>query len=214
MSQLADYYRERATEYDAVYSKPERQPDLARLHNLLPDLVRDCSVLEVAAGTGYWTATLSTAAQAVTATDLNDEPLQIARTREYGPASVTIQTADAFDPQAIPGEFDTAFAGFFWSHVPRAQIGRFTRRMRDRIGSGGRVIVLDNRYVEGSSQPITRTSDDGDTYQSRRLNDGRLFEVLKNFPSQEQFTSDVAPIAAGVQWTQLDYFWLATITLK
>jgi protein-L-isoaspartate O-methyltransferase len=214
MSQLTDYYRERATEYDAVYSKPERQPDLARLHNLLPDLVRNRSILEVAAGTGYWTATLSTAAQAITATDLNDETLQIASTREYGPASVTIQTADAFDLKAIPGEFDTAFAGFFWSHVPRAQVASFTRRLRDRIGPGGQLIVLDNRYVEGSNQPITRTSVDGDTYQTRSLNDGRMFEVLKNFPSQQQFIADVAPIAASVQWTELAYFWLATITLK
>ncbi|MEU4288548.1 hypothetical protein AB0E63_10015 [Kribbella sp. NPDC026596] len=36
MSDLADYYRDRATEYDAVYAKPERQEDLARLRALLP----------------------------------------------------------------------------------------------------------------------------------------------------------------------------------
>lgn len=39
MSELADYYRERAAEYDAVYAKPERQDDLARLRALLPPLV-------------------------------------------------------------------------------------------------------------------------------------------------------------------------------
>ena len=60
MSELADYYRERAQEYDAVYDKPERQEDLARLRALLPPLVAGRSVLEVAAGTGYWTTALAT----------------------------------------------------------------------------------------------------------------------------------------------------------
>jgi ubiquinone/menaquinone biosynthesis C-methylase UbiE len=38
----------------------------------------------VAAGTGYWTKTLSTTAKSIVATDLNDETLQIARVVEDG----------------------------------------------------------------------------------------------------------------------------------
>lgn len=214
MTQLTEYYRERAAEYDAVYAKPERQSDLTRVHDLLSDLVRGRRVLEVAAGTGYWTATVSAAAEAVTATDLNDETLRIARAREYGPGSVTLRTADAYDLGAVPGDFDTVLAAFFWSHVPRAKVGSFTQGLRDRIGSGGRAIVIDNRYVDGSNHPITRTSPTGDTYQTRRLNDGRVFEVLKNFPNRDQFIADVTPVAADVRWTELTYFWLATITLR
>ena len=51
MNDLTAYYRERAAEYDAVYDKPERQDDLARLRALLPPLVAGRSVL-VAWGTG------------------------------------------------------------------------------------------------------------------------------------------------------------------
>jgi ubiquinone/menaquinone biosynthesis C-methylase UbiE len=87
---------------------------------LLAPLVAGKSVLEVAAGTGYWTTTLSTSARSITATDLNDETLEIARTRTYGPAEVSFCTADAYDLNVVPGTFEAIFAGFFWSHVLRA----------------------------------------------------------------------------------------------
>lgn len=209
MSDLGSYYRERAGEYDAVYEKPERQEDLARLRALLPPLVAGRSVLEVAAGTGYWTTALATTAESIVATDLNDETLAVARTRSYGPADVRFQTADAYDLGAVPGRFDAIFAGFFWSHVPRADVRRFALGLLERVEPGGVVILADNRYVAGSNYPITRTTDDGDTYQTRQLSDGRTFEVLKNFPSQEEFAVQVAP--AAVEWTELAYFWLATV---
>ncbi|NIK62128.1 class I SAM-dependent methyltransferase [Kribbella shirazensis] len=208
MSELADYYRERATEYDAVYEKPERQDDLARLRALLPPLVAGRSVLEVAAGTGYWTTALATTAEKVVATDLNDETLAVARTRSYGPAEVRFETADAYDLGAVPGRFDAIFSGFFWSHVPRADVRRFAQGLLERVEPGGVVIFADNRFVEGSNHPITRTTADGDTYQTRRLSDGRTFEVLKNFPAREQFAADVG---RPVEWTELTYFWLATV---
>ena len=173
MLRLTDYYRDRATEYDAIYAKPERQEDLTTLHGLLPRLVAGDDVLEIAAGTGYWTRTLSTSAAAVTATDIVPETLDVARTRRYGPAPVTFRTADAYALDQVPGDFDTAFIGFFWSHILRADIPRFLQGLRSRLGAGAKVIVLDNRYVPGSSTPVSRTGDDGDTYQHRTLNDGR-----------------------------------------
>jgi SAM-dependent methyltransferase len=214
MTQLADYYRDRSAEYDAIYAKPERQDDLASLQALLPPLVTGRTVLEIAAGTGYWTRTLSRSASAITATDINAETLDVAREREFGPAQVALQVADAYALDEVPGQFDTAFIGFFWSHVPRADLPRFLTGLRARLVRGARVIILDNRYVPGSSTPISRTSPDGDTFQLRTLNDGRRYEIVKNFPARGQFTADVAAVAREVEWTQLRYFWLATCTLR
>jgi SAM-dependent methyltransferase len=214
VGELAEYYRERAAEYDAVYAKPERQQDLARLHGLLSPLVAGQRVLEIAAGTGYWTRVLSGSAAAITATDLNAETLELARAREYGGATVAFRLADAYALDQVPGEFGTAFVGFFWSHVLRGDLPRFVAGLRARMGPGARLIVLDNRYVPGSSHPISRSTEAGDTYQRRSLNDGRSFEILKNFPDRAQFTTDVAGAAADVRWTQLRYYWLAACVLR
>jgi SAM-dependent methyltransferase len=215
MTQLSGYYRDRAAEYDAVYAKPERQEDLATLRALLPQFARG-RVLEIAAGTGYWTQVLSASATAtaVTATDINRETLDVARTRRYGPAHVTFQLADAYALQEVPGRFDTAFIGFFWSHILRADLPRFLDGLHARLGQGSAVTVLDNRYVPGSSTPVSRTAPEGDTFQRRTLSDGRGYEIVKNFPERAQFTADVADVGADVEWTQLRYFWLATFRLR
>ena len=211
---LGEYYRQRAGEYDQIYFKPERQADLARLRQLLPPLVAGRRVLEIAAGTGFWTEVLAPSAASVTATDLNAETIAIAAQRDYGTAAVRLLRADAYQLSAVPGDFDVVFCGFWWSHILRADIPRFLAGLRARVGPGTGLILLDNRYVPGSNQPITRTGPDGDTYQQRQLADGRSYEVLKNFPAREQLSADLADVARELTWTELDHFWLATCVLR
>jgi SAM-dependent methyltransferase len=210
---LADYYRRRAGEYDAVYRKPERQHDLARLRTLLPQATAGWRVLEIAAGTGYWTQVIATSAASVTATDLNPETLAVAAARDYEPAPVTLATADAYRLDQVPGDFDLVFCGFWWSHVRRAEIPRFLAGVCGRVAPGTTLLALDNRYVPGSSHPITRVSQDGDSYQDRRLADGRRYEVLKNFPDRAQLAADLERWATAFSYTELEYYWLMSCSV-
>src|SRR5580692_7960227 len=107
---LGEYYQQRAEEYDEVYRKPERQSDLAELKRLLPPLVTGRHVLEIAAGTGYWTQVLAPAAATSTATDLNAETLAVAARRDYAGRAPRLLTGDAYRLDAIPGEFDLCSA--------------------------------------------------------------------------------------------------------
>jgi SAM-dependent methyltransferase len=211
---LGDYYADRAAEYDEVYRKPERQADLARLKQLLPPQVAGKRVLEIAAGTGYWTQVLASTAAEIMATDLNAETIAIAAQRDYGPAPVALRTADAYRLESVPGEFDLVFCGFWWSHILRADIPRFLAAVRGRTGPDTMLLLVDNRYVPGSSHPVSRTGPDGDTYQRRSLADGREYEVLKNFPSREQLAADLESAAADLAWTELEYYWVASCVLR
>lgn len=208
MDELLGYYARRAAEYEAVYAKPERQADLARLGDAVAAFARGRRVLEVACGTGYWTAALARTAAAVLATDGGAEVLAVARAKGL-PPSVTFAVADAFD-LGSPDGCDAAFAGFFWSHVARADLARFLAGVAARLPPGSPVLFADNLYVEGSSTTVARTDAAGDTYQRRTLRDGSVHEVRKNFPTRDEVRA--ALLAAGLGEVVLDgsrYFWWA-----
>jgi ubiquinone/menaquinone biosynthesis C-methylase UbiE len=217
MSSEADllaYYAARANEYEKVYAKPERQADLHDLQRRMPLYLADRNVLEIACGTGYWTRLLGARAKSVMATDASPEVLAVARVHQPAVHPVTFVVADAFALDDIPDTFDAAFVGFWWSHVRRADLGRFLTGLHRHLQPGSLVVVLDNRYVEGSSMPITHTDDEGNTYQTRQLERGTLHEVLKNFPSPDEVRATVH--AAGgdrLRICSLDYYWYATYTV-
>jgi hypothetical protein len=124
---------------------------------------------------------------------------------------VTFGVADAFDLAAVTGQFDAAFVGFWWSHVPRARLGEFLEGLHDRLLPDARVMVLDNGYVEGSSTPISRRDATGDTYQRRTLSTGDSTEVLKNFPSADEVRDRLLRHhGTAVEVVSLEYFWYAT----
>ena len=207
-STLPAYYAARAAEYERVYAKPERQPDLARLRALIPARLAGRSVLEIACGTGYWTELIAPAARRVLGIDINPETLEIARAKRYPPNHVTFEAIDVQAALARYRGFDAAFAGFWWSHIPRQERRAFVESLSAALAPGAIVLVLDNSYVEGSSTPISETDADRNTYQRRRLDDGSEHRVLKNFPAEAELRGELAGVAARVEYTALEYYWL------
>ena len=204
-AELIDYYRRRAGEYEAIYAKPERQADLLVLKKKFSELLKNARVLEVACGTGYWTTVIANAAASMTATDLAEEPMKIARAKPYPKRNVTFVEADAYALPASLGRFDAAFAGFWWSHVPRERIAEFTASLHARLEPGARVVMFDNLYVDGDSTPIVEADAAGNTYQLRELADGSRFRVLKNYPTRDELRA----LFPGVHYRALQYYWLA-----
>ena len=205
-AELIEYYRRRAGEYEAIYAKPERQSDLLLLKKKIAEILKHAAVLEVACGTGYWTTVIANAAGSVTATDLAQEPMNIARAKPYPKNNATFVEADAYALPESLGRFDAAFAGFWWSHVPRQRIAEFLASLHARLEPGARVLLLDNLYVGGDSTPVTEVDAVGNTYQLRTLADGSRFRVMKNFPTKEELR---ALLPVPVHYRALQYYWLA-----
>jgi len=202
------YYAARAREYERIYHKPERQADLTRLREAVPVPFTNRSVLEVACGTGYWTQHIAATARSICATDLADETLAVAKAKRLDPDRVTFSVADAMDLPASLGTFESAFCGFWWSHVPRSSVGAFLASLHARLVPGATVLLLDNLYIEGSSTPISRRTADGDTCQLRHLSDGSTHEVLKNFPSESELRAQLGSHATDVKYTDHGHYWL------
>ena len=212
---LHAYYAQRAATYEEVYAKPERQADLAILHQRVPALLEGQRVLEIACGTGYWTADIAAGATHVLATDNNSAVIEVARAKGLPAEKVTFALADAFDlDAALVTNVDACFAGFWWSHVGREKQVDFLDRLRSGLGKESRLVMLDNSYVEGSSTPIARTDAHGNTYQIRRLPDGERHEVLKNFPTDSTLRKRLGAHLKDIRIERLPHYWLLSGRLK
>jgi len=205
---MKDYYASRAREYERIYAKPERQADLRILEERIPAYLRSRSVIEVACGTGYWTQHIARTASRILATDLTEETLEVARSKNLPESKVRFAIADAYDLPAANGPFEGAYAGFWWSHLRHSECRPFLASLQPCLAPGAVVVLMDNLYVAGSSTPIARTDAEGNSWQERKLDDGSTHEVLKNFPTESELVRQVEGFGVNCRYTALEYYWL------
>lgn len=205
---LEKYYRNRAKEYDLVYQKPERQTDLKQLHNYLKKALKDKVVFEIACGTGYWTETIAKVSTNVLATDIAEEVLSIAKTKNYEQKNVRFEKMDFWQLEDAQGHFDCVFGGFIWSHILKKDLSHFLTILSNQLVENGKLIFIDNKYIEGSSTPISRMDEERNTYQIRKLQTGAEYEVLKNFPNEEEVVQLIKDFGFEMEWLELEYFWI------
>ncbi len=210
---MAGYYAQRAAYYERVYFKPERQTNLRAMEAWLPAQFAGRRVLEIAAGTGWWTPHGARDAESWLATDLNPETLAVARSKTM-PPSVQFAELDAYSFQQVQGRtFSGAFAGCWWSHVLLSQLPGWLEKLHTYLEPGARVVMLDNSYVQTSSTPLSRRDAEGNTYQNRTLDDGSVHEVLKNFPTREEAFAAIGPRARKAEWIDFEHYWVLSYEL-
>ncbi|MBL8026500.1 MAG: class I SAM-dependent methyltransferase [Fibrobacteres bacterium] len=211
---MTEYYAKRASEYELVYEKPERQKDISILKKELSAEFNGLNVLDVACGTGYWTQFIAKSAKSITATDYNQEVIDIAKQKDYGSCHIDFKISDAYALTNIENNFDGSFLGFWWSHIPIQLHKEFLDVFHSHLRQGCKVIILDNIYVENSNIPISRRDEFNNSYQSRKLKDGSSHEVLKNFPTDEEIKIALASYSDDLRIDRLQYFWKAEYKVK
>lgn len=204
--QMEAYYRERAPRYDLVYRSTEWQADIAWLKKWVAERTARRSVLEVAAGTGFWTAAAAPRAKAIVATDYNPETLAVAMKRGLGP-HVTLLAADAYALPKFDCVFDVGMAHLWWSHVDTRIEQRFLCQFASRLEPGAELLMIDQRYLDGRSMPSFRRDRAGNRYELRTLENGHVFQVIKNYPTPDQLRASMGNIFEKVRITSLRYFW-------
>jgi SAM-dependent methyltransferase len=188
------YYRARAPEYDEWWQRRGRfdqgpesaegwNRDVARVAGALDTFAATGDVLELAGGTGWWTAHLARTARRLTVTDASAESLGRNRTR-VGRPDVEYIVADlmTWQPRAT---YDVVFFSFWLSHVPRSRFSPFWSLVRSCLSPEGRVFLIDNRKEIPGPNVIRRDPD----LELRRLNDGREFQVVEIFYEPEELES-------------------------
>jgi demethylmenaquinone methyltransferase/2-methoxy-6-polyprenyl-1,4-benzoquinol methylase len=83
----------------------------------------------------------------------------------------------------------------------------FLQGLHATLAPGARVVFLDNRFVEGSSTPISEHDESGNTYQLRRLRDGSTHRILKNFPSESELRVAVERWSNQVHFHAWQHYW-------
>lgn len=211
---LLRYYDQRAPEYEEIYSPRDTTHghDLGELSRALRETLRGRRVLEVACGTGYWTAAVAQVAREVVATDASLPMLAEARDKAL-PKAVRFCEADAYDLAPAGNGFDGALAMFWLSHVPRHRLRDFLARLHGRLIDGASVFFADNVHVPGVGGDLTAPDANGDTFKLRRLADGSRHRVLKNYYTDEELRALLAPFAQDLVLHRGGNFWSASYRL-
>lgn len=175
------FYEERAPDY-ADPSKPADRRVRSNMNSddvraLVDELAPAGDVLELACGTGIFTADIARHAHSVTAVDASPRMLEIARAR-VGDAKVTYVCGDIFawEPDRT---YDAVFFGFWLSHVPPSSFDDFWSLVRRCLAPHGRVGFVDEDD-RGAGHDEVR-SVEGVPVARRRLADGREFDIVKVF---------------------------------
>jgi SAM-dependent methyltransferase len=210
---MQQYYRARAPEYDLFYELPERQNELADLKAWLIERTKGRTILEIAAGTGYWTEVAAPHARAITAIDYNSETLAIAARRPLGP-HVRLLTADAYSLPHFAGGFDAGMAHLWWSHIERQRLRSFLSHFASRLSPGATLLMIDQLYVEGFCSPISRKDSSGNQYTTRQLRDGRTYEIIKNFPEPGEPEDSLGEVCQNINVVRLRHFWALSAQLR
>jgi SAM-dependent methyltransferase len=186
-AEMQAYYEARAPEYDDWYLRIGRYArgpvhDLAWNAELdqatlwLDGLPLQGEIVELAAGTGWW-STLLAGKGVLSLYDANEAPLDRARTRLVAHGlRAHIHVRDAWAPpdRAV----DALFCGFWLSHVPRARLAAFLELAHAWLKPGGTFAFIDSRpdpHSGALDQPVSP----GDEVSRRQLADGRTFNVVK-----------------------------------
>jgi SAM-dependent methyltransferase len=193
---LVEYYEARAPEYDDWYLRRGRyargaihdaawHAELDSAGRWLDGLPWRGEIVELAAGTGWWSPLLASKGE-LSLYDAASAPLERARERLVAHrlrAHLHVRDAWTEPDRTVDG----VFTGFWLSHVERDRLGDFLALVRRWLKPGGRFA-----FVDSLADPASGAADHpapADDRSVRRLDDGRSFTIVKVFRSPAEMAA-------------------------
>ena len=185
-AEMLAYYEARAGEYDDWYLRRGRyargpihdaawNAELDGAGTWLDGLPISGDIVELAAGTGWWSPLLASKGE-LSIYDAAQAPLELARERLVAHRlRAHIHVRDAW--AAPDRQVDALVCGFWLSHVPRPRTGEFLGLARRWLKPGGIFAVIDS-LPDPQSGADDHVEPAGDM-ATRRLDDGREFTIVK-----------------------------------
>ena len=201
---MVDYYEARAPEYDDWYLRRGRyargaihdaawHAELDSAGRWLDALPWGGEIVELAAGTGWWSPLLASRGE-LSLYDASPAALDRARERLVAHnlrAHLHVRDAWAEPDRAVDG----LFLGFWLSHVPRERLGEFLALARRWLKPDGRLAFIDSLPDPASS--AADHPEPADDLSLRRLADGREFTIVKVFYTPDELVAALG--AAGFE---------------
>jgi SAM-dependent methyltransferase len=218
---LVAYYEARAPEYDDWYLRRGRyshgpihdaawNAELDAAGQWLDKLPIRGEIVELAAGTGWWSPLLAEKGE-LSLYDAAAAPLELARERLLAHRlRAHLHVRDAWAPP--DRQVDALFAGFWLSHVPRGRVEAFLALARSWLKPGGTFAFIDS-LPDPQSGAADHPAPNPDA-SLRRLADGREFRIVKVYYQPDQLRAALlrAGFAAADVTTTGRFFLLGTAT--
>ncbi len=173
--------------------------------------LRGRRVLEVACGTGHWTERAAASAEHITAVDASSAMRTIAASKLAECANVLLVAADAYRLENLERGFSGGLAMQWLSHVSRARWDEFLLGWHACLAPGAAVFLGDNQLTAAWGERLVPIG--VDTYEPRELPDGTRHLVLKNYPTETELRSLLAPYTEDIRLTMGERWWWLTYHL-
>ena len=197
--ELFEYYNERAPEYEDFYlgiaptklfSQEIYRNDTQNVLELVPDYVKG-KCLDVACGTGYWMPAYQKNCPEITLIDQSESALAECRKKidKLGIHDKTeVVQGELFNHLYKANTYDSVLLGFLISHLTDSDLDYLISIIAKAMVPGGRLTIIDSNWSDEWLK--ARRTKDG--MITRRLKDGREFEIYKRFfepPDLENFAA-------------------------
>ena len=217
-----EYYNARAAEYDEWWMRKGRYDrgdeensvwfnEQEEVRAAFAALDWRGDVLELAGGTGIWTEWLAPRARHITVLDGSLEMIALNSARlEAGGyrGKADYRQVNLFDWQP-ERQYDGLFMGYFISHVPAAMLDTFLATIARALRPGAVLGLIDGRRDVRSTSPDQPPPGPETELMTRRLNDGRTFQIVKRFDEPDHLAAafDRHGIAAVVRTTAIHFLY-------